>query len=77
MENQCHILGVECVIGRGDVRSRARESRESIEMAARNLRYQFFAEQARLHKCNILVLAHHADDQWELILMRLMRGSGP
>ena len=77
VENQCRILGVECVIGRGDVRSRARESRESIEMAARNLRYQFFAEQARLHNCNILVLAHHADDQWELILMRLMRGSGP
>ena len=26
VENQCRILGVECVIGRGDVRSRAQES---------------------------------------------------
>ena len=77
LEDQCRGIGIECVVGSGDVRSHARESGESIEMAARNLRYRFFVEQARLQSSPVLALAHHADDQLELILMRWMRGSGP
>lgn len=63
------------VSGCGDVRAHAKGI--SIEMAARKLRHEFLARVAREHSADIL-LAHHADDQIELFLMRLLRGvAGP
>lgn len=47
----------------------------SRENAARQARYQAF--EAQLSAGDILVLAHHADDQAETILYRLLRRSGP
>jgi tRNA(Ile)-lysidine synthase len=57
-------------VGRGDVRAEAKGI--SIEMAARKLRHGFLAEVAREVGGDI-VLAHHADDQIELVLMRARR----
>lgn len=48
----------------------------SIEAAAREARYQFFARAARAHGCERILLAHHADDQVETYLFNLLRG-GP
>jgi tRNA(Ile)-lysidine synthase len=56
---------------RGDVRAQAKGI--SIEMAARKLRHGFLAGIAREVSGDI-VLAHHADDQIELVLMRARRG---
>lgn len=67
---------LECVIEHGDVRSHAREHRQSIETSARNLRHDFL-ERVRLRLgFDAIALAHHADDQAETILMRLIRGTG-
>jgi tRNA(Ile)-lysidine synthase len=64
------------VAGRADVKKFAKESKLSIEMAARKLRHEFFAETARQLKIAIVALAHHADDQVELFFLRLLRGAG-
>ena len=45
-----------------------------IELAARNFRYTFFEEMMKENKATHLITAHHADDQVETILMRLVRG---
>ena len=48
----------------------------SIETAAREARYAFFAETARRRNCTTIFLAHHADDLVETFLINLFRGSG-
>jgi tRNA(Ile)-lysidine synthase len=69
-------LGVPCVAERADVRGFARQHRLSIEMAARRLRHEFLAHAARERGIRAVALAHHADDQAELFLLRLLRGAG-
>jgi tRNA(Ile)-lysidine synthase len=72
-------LGLPCVVERVPVRATAQASRESVEMTARRLRHAFLARTA-LSVCGSgsveVVLAHHAQDQAELILLRLLRGAG-
>ena len=48
----------------------------SIEMAARELRYQWFAELAAEKNCQAIAVAHHQNDQAETVLLNLKRGTG-
>lgn len=69
-------MGLPFVAGGAEVKKSAKESRLSIEMAARQLRHEFLARTARERKIKIMALAHHADDQLELFFLRLLRGAG-
>ena len=54
----------------------ANEKKISIEMAARDLRYEWF-EQLRIESnSQVIAVAHHQDDNVETILLNLLRGSG-
>ena len=54
----------------------ASEHKISIEMAARELRYRWFAEQKEKWGASCIAIAHHADDVVETFLINLTRGSG-
>jgi tRNA(Ile)-lysidine synthase len=68
--------GLPLEVCRIDVSRLAREQRLSLEEAGRISRYRFFDEVAAKHGARVIVTAHHADDQAETVLMRLLRGSG-
>ncbi len=48
----------------------------SIEMAARDLRYEWFEEVRKGHQFDWVVVAHHRDDQIETFFLNLARGTG-
>jgi tRNA(Ile)-lysidine synthase len=68
--------GLPVITARADVAALARDRRLSIETAAREARYAFFARAARETHCRTLVLAHHANDRVETFLFNLLRGGG-
>ena len=54
----------------------AKERGISIEMAARDLRYDWFREEMKARKATCIAVAHHRDDQAETLLLNLLRGTG-
>src|SRR4029077_5681889 len=63
-------------LGTTNVRALAKKQKMSIETAAREARYAFFAETARRRNCRTIFVAHHADDLVETFLINLFRGAG-
>jgi tRNA(Ile)-lysidine synthase len=76
VEKAASAMNLPFHLGRADVRQLAKTEKVSIEMAARQVRHEFFARTASLHRINTVALAHHADDQVELFFLRLLRGAG-
>jgi tRNA(Ile)-lysidine synthase len=69
-------LELDCACVRVDVTATAIARKLSLEHAARELRYQAFAELGRQWATSVLAVAHTADDQVEEVLLRLFRGGG-
>jgi len=59
-----------------DTSSIAKERGISIEMAARDLRYQWFAALRENQQADAIAVAHHRDDSIETLLLNLIRGTG-
>lgn len=74
---QCEQLGLPCSVEHADVPRLAREQRVGEEVAGREARYEFLTRLARSLGAGRIATGHHADDQAETILMRVMRGAGP
>jgi len=70
-------LGVAATIESRDVKTYQAEHRLSLEDAARQVRYRFFAEVAERIGADRVAVGHTSDDQAETILMHLVRGAGP
>ena len=67
---------IEFEPGSANIRALAKKQKMSIETAAREARYAFFAETARPRNCRTIFVAHHADDLVETFLINLFRGAG-
>ena len=59
-----------------DTKGYAKSNKISIEMAARELRYEWFNRVAKEIHSESIVVAHHADDSIETFLLNLVRGTG-
>lgn len=68
--------GIPIFVLRADVPAIAKESGESVETAARRVRYDFFDELMREHGIQILATAHNANDNLETVIFNLARGTG-
>jgi tRNA(Ile)-lysidine synthase len=67
---------LDFAIGSANVGTLAKKNKVSIETAARDARYKFFAKIAKQKRCRTIFLAHHADDLVETFLINLFRGAG-
>ena len=68
---QCKKLGVELFVERADVPKYAQENKISIELAARQIRYDFFERVAK----GVVATAHTASDNIETVILNLTRGA--
>ncbi|WP_298552780.1 tRNA lysidine(34) synthetase TilS [uncultured Algibacter sp.] len=69
-------LDVEVFVQRFDTKQYAEENKVSIQMAARELRYEWFSELAKQLQFDYILTAHHADDNLETFLINFTRGTG-
>ena len=76
VELLCHTLDVPFTLARRDVQAIARQRKGGLEEVAREVRRDFLAATAQERNCELIALGHHADDQAETFLMRLLRGAG-
>ncbi|PYE54933.1 tRNA lysidine(34) synthetase TilS [Deinococcus yavapaiensis] len=70
----CASLNVPCEVRRVDVRAVAEKRRESLEVAARRVRYDFLARSAKAAGADVVLTAHHRGDQAETVLHEVLRG---
>ena len=76
VEEWCRKRGVECFVRRFNTTGYASANHVSTEMAARELRYAWFAELCAEHGFTALVTAHNANDNAETLILNLLRGTG-
>lgn len=72
----CDTYGIAHSVKKFNTTAYANEHGISIEMAARELRYAWFREMKAKKKMDYIVVAHHADDVAETVLINLCRGTG-
>ena len=68
--------GVQLYVKRFETSAYAKREGVSIEMAARELRYAWFAELCRAEGFAAVATAHNANDNAETLVLNLLRGTG-
>ncbi len=76
VRNYCHHIEVPFHVRHFKTEEVARERKISVEMAARDLRYQWFWDLLEEESLDFLVTGHHGDDMIETFFLNLARGSG-
>jgi tRNA(Ile)-lysidine synthase len=69
-------MGVPFFNRRFDTIAEMERTGDSVQVAARRLRYTWFEELCREHGYTVVAIAHHADDSIETFFINLLRGTG-
>lgn len=72
----CHTNNVKCHCKRFDTLTYAEKNKISTQMAARELRYEWFNELCQTHKIDLIATAHHQNDVAETMLINIVKGTG-
>ena len=72
----CQRLNVTLHVQDFDTEAFARKHHISIEMAARQQRYDWFNQLLQEHNLDVICTGHHRDDNVETLLLNLVRGTG-
>ncbi|WP_152657387.1 tRNA lysidine(34) synthetase TilS [Oceanobacillus sp. CFH 90083] len=73
VEEICQKWDIPCVVRTVDVKKYQKEKGVSEEVAARELRYEVYQKLMFEKNADVLALGHHADDQIETMVMRMVR----
>lgn len=76
VKTSAEMLGVPFFQAIFETKTYAEENRLSIQMAARELRYNWFENIRKAHGYNYIATAHNADDSVETFFINLSRGCG-
>ena len=76
VEREAKRLGVEFYNKRFDTTAEMERTGESMEMAARRIRYQWFRELCDEHGYSAIAIAHHSNDSIETFFINMLRGTG-
>ncbi len=76
VEDKCMAYGIKCVIRKFDTIAYCNENKVSIQVAARDLRYEWFEQLRAENNFDFIATAHHLDDQAETFFINLIRGTG-
>ena len=75
VEDLCGKLGIPLLVERVETAAYASAHNETLEEAARNLRYGTFRKLIAQGQANVILTAHTLEDQSETVLMKLLRGA--
>jgi tRNA(Ile)-lysidine synthase len=76
IREMCEAWHIPFILKRIDVREYCKIQSLNLEEGARNLRYEFLFDTAKEANSKNILIAHHADDQVETVLMHFIRGAG-
>ncbi len=76
IQNLVQAKDLECHIKKFDTQTHALKKKSSIQMVARELRYEWFESLCMEKDYDLILVAHHADDALETFMINTMRGSG-
>ena len=76
VETLCRRWDCDFRVAHFDTKTEAAACGESIEMAARRLRYEWFDTLRKELNADAVAVAHHLDDDAETVLLNLIRGTG-
>jgi tRNA(Ile)-lysidine synthase len=77
VEKLCEKLNVTFHSKKFETKLFSKKNKISTQMAARNLRYEWFAELMLKHKFVFLATAHHLNDAVETLFLNIVKGTGP
>jgi tRNA(Ile)-lysidine synthase len=76
VKKYCTLQNIPCNILYANTQQEIEQMGGSLQMVAREIRYTYFEQLVNEKKLHGVILAHHAKDQVETLLIKLSRGAG-